>query len=145
MFTLRWDRVTDSYRGPELPIGARCRDRRSVPSWDAARSGRRDTPLTIATLRVKDKVRDTKETVQAKFEQISQNLHKDAETLQDQADDATLQAKRLANKALAKVRPPVAGRMRKLSGTVRNRPAPAAAVVMFGLLFVLRRLLRRNT
>lgn len=101
--------------------------------------------MTIATLRVKDKVRDTKETVQAKFEQIRQNLHKDAETLQDQADDATLQAKSLTNKALARVRPPVAGRIRKLSGTVRNRPVPAAAVIMLGLLLVLRHLLHRNT
>ncbi len=103
--------------------------------------------MTIATLRVKDvkdKVRDTQETGQAKFEQIRQNLHKGTETLRDQADDATLQAKNLTNKALAKVRLPVAGRIRKLSGTVRNRPIPAAAVIVFGLFLVMRRLLRRN-
>jgi hypothetical protein len=45
--------------------------------------------LTIAILRVKDKVRDTKEVVQAKCEQIRQNLHQGTETLSDQADDAT--------------------------------------------------------
>ncbi len=101
--------------------------------------------MTIATLRVKDKVRDTKETAQAKFEQIRQNLHKGTETLQDQADDATRQAKSLTNEALARVQPPVASRIRQLSETVRNRPAPAATVIMLGLLFVLRRLLRRNT
>ena len=100
--------------------------------------------MTNATLRVKDKVRDTKETAQAKFEQIRQNLHQGTETLSDQADDATRQAKSLTNKALARVRPPVAGRIRKLSETVRNRPVPTAAVIMLGLLVVLRRLLRRN-
>ncbi len=101
--------------------------------------------MTNATLRVKEKVRDTQETVQAKFEQIRQNLHKGAETLQDQADDGTLQAKNLANKALAKARLPVTGRIRQLSTTVRNRPIPAAAVIVFGLFLVLRRLLRGNT
>lgn len=99
--------------------------------------------MPIATLRLKDKARDTKETMQARFEQIRQNLHKDTERLQDQADDATLQAKNLTNKALARVRPPIAGHIRKLSGTVRNPPVPAAAVIMLGLLFVLRRLFRR--
>lgn len=100
--------------------------------------------MTTATLRVKDKVRDTQEAVQTKFEQIRQNLHKGTETLQDQADDATLQAKSLTNKALAKVRLPAAGHVRQLSATVRNRSVPAAAVIMFGLFLVLRRLLRRN-
>lgn len=101
--------------------------------------------MSNVTLRVKDKVRDTQGTVQAKFEQIRQNLYKGTETLQDQANDATLQTKSLTNKALAKVRLPVAGRIRQLSGTVRNRPMPAAAVIVFGLFLVLRRLLRRNT
>ncbi|MGH4010516.1 MAG: hypothetical protein ACRDTH_20550 [Pseudonocardiaceae bacterium] len=101
--------------------------------------------MTIATLHVKDKVRDTKETAQAKFEQIRQNLHKDTETLRDQVDDAALQAKRLTNKALSRVQPPAAGHIRKLSGTVRNRPVSATAVIMLGLLLVLRRLLRRKT
>lgn len=101
--------------------------------------------MTNASLRVKDKVRDTQENVQATFEQIRQNLHKGTETLQDQADEATLQAKSLTNKARAKVRLPVTDRIRQLSGTVRNRPMPAAAVIVFGLFLVLRRLLHRNT
>ncbi len=94
---------------------------------------------------VKTKVREAKETVQAKVDDVQQYLHKGSETLRDKAGEATLQAKTLTNEALAKLPDPVTGRIGQLTETVRKRPVPAAAVVLgMFVLFVLRRVLRRN-
>ncbi len=93
--------------------------------------------------RVKDKVDHTKETVQAKVDAVRQHLHVGTETLQDKADGATREAKSLTNQALAKVVPSAAGRVTQLTETARQRPVPAAVVVL-SVLLVLRRLLRRN-
>ncbi|MDQ3764416.1 MAG: hypothetical protein M3460_23500 [Actinomycetota bacterium] len=92
---------------------------------------------------VKGKVHGTKEAVQAKVEQVKQHLQEGAETVQDKAGDAALQARTLTNQARAKVPAPVAGRIEQLRDTVRQRPVPAIAV-MLGVLLVLRLLLRRN-
>ncbi len=115
----------------------------------------RDTPLNISShapalahkahlpAGVKGKVHGTKEAVQAKVEQVKQHLQEGAETVQDKAGDAALQARTLTNQARAKVPAPVAGRIEQLRDTVRQRPVPAIAV-MLGVLLVLRLLLRRN-
>jgi hypothetical protein len=95
-------------------------------------------------VRVEDAVHATKETVQAKVDEVKQHLQKSSETLRDKADEATLQAKSLTNQAVAQF-PPVAGRIEQLTQTVRQRPVPAVAVVLsVVVLLVLRRLLRRN-
>jgi len=93
--------------------------------------------------RLKGKVHDTKETMQDKVEKVRRYLHKGTETLQGKADEAAWQAKSLTNQSVAKLPPPVAGRIEQLMKTVRQRPVPAAALVL-GVLFVLRGLLRRS-
>jgi hypothetical protein len=90
------------------------------------------------------KVHQGKETAQAKVDEVRQHLHKGTETLQDKAEEATLRAKGLTHQALAKLPPPMAGRIEGLKKVVRQRPVPAAAVVL-GVLVVLRRLLSRNS
>jgi seryl-tRNA synthetase len=94
--------------------------------------------------RVKDRVQETRETVQAKVKEVKQQLHKGTETLQDKADEMTLQAKSLNNQAVGKLPPPVAGRIGGLVKTARQRPVLPAAAVLGGVVLLLRRLLRRN-
>lgn len=94
--------------------------------------------------RVEDMVHATKETLQAKVDEVKQHLQNSSETLRDKADEATSRAKGLTDQAVAKF-PPVSGRIEQLTQTVRQRPVPAAAVVLGVLvLLVLRRLFRRN-
>ena len=93
--------------------------------------------------RVKDKVHDTKETVQAKVDEVKRQLHNGTGTLQDKAEEATRRARSLTNQALAKLPPPVAGRIEQVMETVRQRPVPAAAVAL-GALVLLRRVFRRS-
>lgn len=97
-----------------------------------------DLPVDLS-VRVKDKVQQTKDTVQAKVDEVRQHLHKSTETLQDKA----VEMKSLSNQALANAPAPVAGRIAGLMEMVRQRPVAVAAVVL-GVLMVLRRLLRRN-
>jgi hypothetical protein len=89
--------------------------------------------------RIKDKVQETRETVQAKVEELKQQLHKGTETLQDKADKTTLQAKSLNNQAVGKLPPPVAGRIGGLVKTVRQRPMLPAAAVLGVVVMLLRR------
>jgi hypothetical protein len=109
-----------------------------------------DTPEVLAhklglPAHVKRKVRKMKGTVHAKLGEVTQQLHKSSETLQDKAGEATVQARGLTNQAAAKLPAPVAGRVGQLTETVRRRPVPAAAVVLGVLVsLVLRGLLRRN-
>ena len=93
--------------------------------------------------RVKDKMHDTKQTVQAKAEQATQQLQQTTPALQAKAAEMASQAERLIHQALDKLPPPVAQRIEPLIATARQRPLPAAAVAVVALL-VLRRLLRRN-
>ena len=93
--------------------------------------------------RVKDKVEDTKETVQLKAEEVTQQVLESTEPLQAKAGEMALRAERLIHQALEKLPPPVAERIEPLIATARQRPLPAAAVAV-AVLLVLRRLLRRN-
>lgn len=108
--------------------------------------------------RVKDKVLDTKETVQvkteevkqqaqAKAEEVKQHVQGGTEVLQAKAGEVALQAKSLTDQVRGKLPPPVAARSEQLVATARQRPLPTAAVAVVVLLvlrLVLRRLLRRN-
>jgi hypothetical protein len=87
----------------------------------------------------------SRETVQAKVDEVRQHLHKGTETLQDKAEEVTLRAKGLTHQALAELPPPMARRIEGLTEAVRQRPVPAAAVVLgVSVLLVLRRMLRRS-
>jgi hypothetical protein len=95
-------------------------------------------------VRVGDTVHATKETLQAKVDEVKQQLQKNGETLRDKTDEATLRAKDLTNQAVAKF-PLVSGRVAQLTQTARQRPVPAVVVVLgVVVLLVLRRLLRRT-
>jgi phosphosulfolactate synthase (CoM biosynthesis protein A) len=93
---------------------------------------------------VKDKVRDAKETAQAKIEDIKQHLHAGTDAVQDKAAETTQQAKHLADQAAAKLPEPVVGRLTQVMAAVRQRPIPAV-VALLAVLLVLRRLLSRNS
>jgi predicted RNA-binding protein Jag len=93
--------------------------------------------------RVKDKVHDTKQTVQAKAEQATQRLQESTPALQAKAGEMASQAQRLIHQTLDKLPPPVAQRIEPLIATARQQPLPAAAVAV-AVLLVLRRLLRSN-
>ncbi|HEX5349790.1 MAG TPA: hypothetical protein VFW64_22285 [Pseudonocardiaceae bacterium] len=93
---------------------------------------------------VKDKMRDAKETAQAKIEDIKQHLHDGTEAVQDKAGETTQQAKHLADQAAAKLPAPVVGRLAQVLAAVRQRPVPAV-VALLAVLLVLRRLLRGNS
>jgi hypothetical protein len=105
-------------------------------------SANRTDPASVAAA-MKEKARDTKDTAQAKMHQAQQHLHQGAETLQSKAGETTQQAKDLTDQAVAKLPPPVAGRLKQLMEALRQRPVIAAAVVL-GALLVLWRLLRSN-
>ncbi|MGA9312404.1 MAG: hypothetical protein WBV74_18840 [Pseudonocardiaceae bacterium] len=93
---------------------------------------------------VKDKVRDAKDTAQAKIQDIKQHLYDRTEAVQDKAGETTQQARDLADQAAAKLPGSVVGRLTQVMAVVRRRPIPAVVALMAGLL-VLRRLLRRNS
>jgi hypothetical protein len=93
--------------------------------------------------RVKDKVHDTKETVQLKAEEVTEHVLGGTEALQARATEMASQTERLIHQALEKLPPPVAQRIEPLIATARQRPLPAA-VVAVAVLLVLRRLLRSN-
>ncbi len=93
--------------------------------------------------RVRDKVHDTKETVQVKAEELTQQVLQGAVTLQAKASEVVQHAEHLVDQARAKLPPPVAARIEPLIATAKQRPLPAAALAV-GVLLVLRLLLRRN-
>jgi hypothetical protein len=103
------------------------------------------TPKVGLAAPVENKLHATKEAVQATVEEVKQHLHKGSEVVQDKAEEATLQVRSAANVTMAKLPSPVSGRAEQLAEAVRQRPVPAAAV-MLGLLvlLVLRLVLRRN-
>lgn len=96
---------------------------------------------------VKNKLHNTKETVQAKAEETKQQAKSTVDEAKQQAqakaEQVKQQAQSLIHQGLAKVPPPVAARIEPLMATAKQRPLPAVAVAM-GILFVLRRLLRRS-
>ncbi|MBV9058587.1 MAG: hypothetical protein JOZ09_05445 [Pseudonocardiales bacterium] len=78
--------------------------------------------------------------MQAKIGQVAQHLHNGKETVQDKADEVRKQATSLTNQAREQVPAPVRGRVDQVAQSVRQRPAPAAAVVFAVLVLLLRRL-----
>ncbi|MGB8960510.1 MAG: DUF3618 domain-containing protein [Pseudonocardiaceae bacterium] len=94
--------------------------------------------------RVKDKVQDTKETVQGKAEEVTLQVLEGTAVLQAKAGELAQQADRLLREALEKLPPPVAERIEPLVTAAKQRPLIAAAVAVV-VLWVLRGLLRRNS
>lgn len=93
--------------------------------------------------RVKDKMHDTKETVQVKAEVVTQQVLEQTAALQAKASEVAGQAERLIYETLEKLPPPVAARIEPLVVAARQQPLAAAAIAV-GVLLVLRRLLRRK-
>ncbi|MFN2479605.1 MAG: DUF3618 domain-containing protein [Pseudonocardiaceae bacterium] len=93
--------------------------------------------------RVKDKMHDTKETVQVKAEEVTLQVLEATAVLQAKAVEVAQQTERLIYQALEKMPPPVAARIEPLVVAARQRPLAAAAVAV-AVLLVLRRLLRRK-
>lgn len=94
---------------------------------------------------VKDAWSGTKDTVQDKIGHMTRQLHDGREAVQDSASGLTRQARELTEQARAQVPEPVAGRVGQLTQVVRQRPAPAAAIVLVVLaLLLLRRWIPRN-
>jgi hypothetical protein len=105
------------------------------------------TPKVGLAAPVENKLHATKEAVQAKGEEVKQQLQKGSEAVQDKAEEATLQARSATNVAWAKLPSPVSGRVEQLAEVVRQRPAPAAAVMLslsLLVLLMLRLFLPRN-
>jgi hypothetical protein len=93
--------------------------------------------------RVKDKMHDTRETVQVKAEVVTQQVLERTAALQTKASEMAQQAERLVYETLEKLPPPVAARIEPLVVAARQQPLAAAAIAV-GVLLVLRRLLRRK-
>jgi ABC-type transporter Mla subunit MlaD len=71
--------------------------------------------------RVQDKVHDTKQTVQVKADQATQQLQESIPALQAKAGEMASQAERLIHQALEKLPPPVAERIEPLIATATQR------------------------
>lgn len=99
------------------------------------------------SVRIEDTVHATKETAQAKVDEVKQHLQKSSETLQDKADEATLQAKKLTNQALARLPAPVSRRIHQRSTDADSAATAGARCSDHAgcfVLLMLRRLLRSN-
>ena len=105
-------------------------------------------PMTVdVASRVKDKVFDTKETVQVKADAVKQQVYEGTEALQTMSGKVASQAKSLTQQAMGALLPPASARIEPLMTRARQRPLPTAAitiVVLLMLQLVLRRLLRGN-
>jgi hypothetical protein len=105
--------------------------------------------MTVAVAsRVKDKVLDTKETVQVTADEVKKQVYQGTEALQTKAGEVASQVKGLTDQVREKVPAQVATRVEPLMATVKQRPLPIAAVAVVVLLvlrLVLQRLLRRNS
>jgi hypothetical protein len=68
------------------------------------------------------------------------HLHAGKKTVQDKTTEVAHQAKNLSNQAAAQVPARLAGRVTELAQALRQRPAPAAAIVFatFALLLLRR-------
>ncbi|PZS39617.1 MAG: hypothetical protein DLM62_07295 [Pseudonocardiales bacterium] len=93
--------------------------------------------------RVKDKMHDTKETVQVKAEEVTLQVLEGTAVLQAKAAEVAQEAERLIYQILEKLPPPVAARIEPLVLAAKQQPLVAAAVAV-GVLLVLQRLLRRK-
>jgi hypothetical protein len=94
---------------------------------------------------VKNAWSGTKDTVQGKVGQVTRKLQDGKEAVQGSAHGLTQQAKELTEQARAQVPEPVAGRVDQLTQVVRQRPVPAAAIMLAVLaLLLLGRWIPRN-
>jgi hypothetical protein len=84
-----------------------------------------------------------KETVHVKAEEVTQHVLEGTGAVQAKVAEVSQDAEQLIDQGLDKLPPPVAARIEPLMAALRQRPLLAAAVAV-GVVWVLRRLLRRN-
>jgi hypothetical protein len=94
---------------------------------------------------VKDTWSATKDAVRDKFGQVTRHLREGKETVQDKASEVTRQAKSLTGQTRVQVPEPVVGRIDQLAKAVRQRPVPAASMVVAVLALLLVGRLIRTT
>jgi hypothetical protein len=100
-----------------------------------------DVPARVKET-VQVKTEEVKQQAQATAEEVTQQVLEGAEALHTKAAEVVQHAEHLTDQALGTLPPPVAARIEPLIDTVKQRPLPAAAVVV-GVLLVLRLVLRR--
>ena len=97
--------------------------------------------------RVKETVRvkagEVKAQAQAKAEEVTQHVLEGTGAVQAKVAEVSQHAEQLMDQGLDKLPPPVTARIEPLMAALRQRPLLAAAVAV-GVVWVLRRLLRRN-
>jgi methyl-accepting chemotaxis protein len=92
---------------------------------------------------VTGKWQDMQDTAHATIGQVTRGFQEGTQAVQDKAAEVTGQVKKVTNQARAQVPAPVRRRVTQVTGAVRQRPAPAAAMVFAVLvLLLLRRLFR---
>ena len=84
-----------------------------------------------------------KETMHVKAEEVTQHVLESTGAVQSKVAEVSQRAEQLIDQGLDKLPPPVAARIEPLMAALRQRPLLAATVAV-GVLWVLRRLLRRN-
>ena len=89
------------------------------------------------------KAEEVKQQAQAKAEEVTQHVLEGTGAVQAKVAEVSQDAEQLIDKGLDKLPPPVAARIEPLMAALRQRPLLAAAVAV-GVLWVLRRLLRRT-
>ncbi len=92
---------------------------------------------------VPGKWQDMQDTVHATSGQVTRGFQEGTQVVQDKAAEVTQQVKKVTSQARAQVPAPVRGRVTQVTEAVRQRPAPAAAMVFaVVVLLLLRRLFR---
>jgi hypothetical protein len=89
------------------------------------------------------KAEEVKQQAQAKAEEVTQHVLEGTGAVQAKVAEVSQDAEQLIDQGLDKLPPPVAARIEPLMAALRQRPLLAAAVAV-GVVWVLRRLLRRN-
>ena len=84
-----------------------------------------------------------KETVHVKAQEVTQHVLEGTGAVQAKVAEVSQRAEQLMDQGLDKLPPPVTARIEPLMAALRQRPLLAATVAV-GVLWVLRRLLRRN-
>ena len=89
------------------------------------------------------KAEEVKQQAQAKAEEVTQHVLEGTGAVQAKVAEVSQRAEQLIDPGLDELPPPVAARIERLMAALRQRPLLAAAVAV-GVVWVLRRLLRRN-
>ena len=89
------------------------------------------------------KAEEVKQQAQAKAEEVTQHVLEGTGAVQSKVAEVSQRAEQLIDQGLDKLPPPVTARIEPLMAALRQRPLLAAAVAV-GVVWVLRRLLRRN-